>query len=54
MPIYEFRCRDCQRDFEVVEPIGSYDPKKVACPECKGANVERRWSSVFAVTSKKS
>ncbi len=54
MPIYEFWCRDCERAFEVVESIGDFDPKKVACPECGGKKVERRWSRVFAKTSKKS
>lgn len=54
MPVYEFRCRDCKKEFEIVVPISGYDPDKVACPQCGGRSVERLWSRVFAVTSKKS
>ena len=54
MPVYEFRCQDCKRDFEIVSPISGYDEEKVTCPGCGGKNVERLWSRVFAVTSKKS
>jgi putative FmdB family regulatory protein len=54
MPVYEFICNDCQKKFEVVKPIKEYDPKKVTCPKCDSKKVERRWSTVYAVTSKKS
>jgi putative FmdB family regulatory protein len=54
MPVYEFTCRKCHTAFEVVLPISRFDPKKVKCPACKSRSVERRWTSVFAVTSKKS
>ena len=54
MPVYEFICKKCSKDFETVLSLAEYDPKKVACPECGGKQVERRWSKVFAVTSKKS
>jgi putative FmdB family regulatory protein len=54
MPVYEFVCRKCRKKFEVVGTVAEYDPKKVKCPKCKSRSVERRWSRVFAVTSKKS
>ncbi len=54
MPVYEFRCRDCKKNFEIVCSISEYEREKVACPDCGGKKVERRWSRVFAVTSKKS
>lgn len=54
MPVYEFRCRDCKKDFEIVSSISAYDQEKVTCPHCGGNNVERLWSRVFAVTAKKS
>lgn len=54
MPIYEFNCKACKKPFEIVESLASYDPKKVKCPECGSKRVERRWSTVYAVTSKKS
>ena len=54
MPTYEFVCRDCGKTFEVTRPASKYEPAKVACPGCKSKSVERRWSRVFAITSKKS
>ena len=54
MPVYEFACRDCKKKFTVVQMITEYDPKTVACPKCKGKKVDRRWSSIFVKTSKKS
>ncbi len=54
MPVYEFTCKKCDKAFELVESISEHDPAKVRCPECKSKKVARRWSSVFAKTSKKS
>lgn len=54
MPVYEFICHKCNKSFEVIQTVAEYDPSKVRCPECKSKKVERRWSRVFAVTSKKS
>lgn len=54
MPVYEFVCRECSEAFEVVRSITQFDPEKIRCPKCKSNKVERRWSRVFAVTSKKS
>jgi putative FmdB family regulatory protein len=54
MPVYEYVCKKCGECFERVETVSEHDPAKVRCPECKSKQVERRWSPVFAVTSKKS
>ena len=54
MPVYEYLCRKCGKSFERVESIKEHDLSKVRCPECKSKKVERRWSRVSAVTSKKS
>jgi putative FmdB family regulatory protein len=54
MPVYEFLCKDCHKPFEIVQPMAAYDPSSVTCPGCGSRRVERRWTSVFAVTSKKS
>jgi putative FmdB family regulatory protein len=44
MPIYEFRCNDCERIFETfVRAAGD----GVACPRCGGAHLSRELS-VFA------
>jgi putative FmdB family regulatory protein len=54
MPIYEFRCRECKKKFQVVRSIAEYDPKKVTCPKCNTKKVDRVWSGISVQTSKKS
>jgi putative FmdB family regulatory protein len=54
MPVYEFRCNACGKEFQIVESIKDYDPKKVKCTKCGSSRVERVWSDVHVVTSKKS
>ena len=54
MPIYEYRCVDCKKPFEILRPITEDKPKAVKCPKCESKKVERRWSSVFLETSRKS
>jgi len=53
MPVYEFICQACQKTFEIVRPI-SEASTSVTCPHCGSTDVQRSWSRVFAVTSKKS
>ena len=54
MPVYEFRCKDCRKKFSVVRPVRE-SSGAVKCPKCgKRKPVERIWSRVYAVTSKKS
>jgi putative FmdB family regulatory protein len=52
MPVYEFRCQDCDKTFEVSRAIS--ETGAVSCPHCGSAKVERMWSRVFAITGKKS
>jgi putative FmdB family regulatory protein len=54
MPVYEFECLDCHKTFETAQSIANFDPGKVECPHCGGKKIDRIWSRVFAVTSKKS
>ncbi|MBN2122843.1 MAG: zinc ribbon domain-containing protein [Deltaproteobacteria bacterium] len=42
MPIYEYRCNQCNKEFECLV-LGSGDG--VTCPECNGENVERLMSA---------
>ena len=45
MPIYEYRCRACEKEFEKYVPGAS---TKVACPACASGEVTRKLS-VFGV-----
>jgi putative FmdB family regulatory protein len=40
MPIYEFRCYDCGKQFEKLF-MGSDDKAELTCPECQSDTLER-------------
>ncbi len=42
MPSYEYRCKNCQRRFEVTMAYAEYGHKAVVCPHCSSTQVERR------------
>lgn len=46
MPIYEYACRDCEKEFELLIQ-GTAQP---ACPSCLSTDLEKKFSG-FAVTS---
>jgi putative FmdB family regulatory protein len=46
MPIYEYRCPECEHEFEHLVR-SSRDGSKVSCPSCGAKRVEKRLS-VFA------
>ncbi len=46
MPVYEYRCRKCGGEFEVLAPTMN-EPGDVVCTHCGGRDVERQLS-VFA------
>lgn len=54
MPVYEFICRDRQNTFEIARPMSESSSANVTCAHCGSTTVERIWSTVHAVTSKKS
>ncbi|MGI6468919.1 MAG: FmdB family zinc ribbon protein [Syntrophomonadaceae bacterium] len=43
MPIYEYKCRDCERTFEVLTKMDKRD--NVKCPGCQSANIQALFSS---------
>ena len=43
MPIYEYRCRDCHHEFELLVRLGASPPR--GCPKCGRSQVERKLSS---------
>ncbi|MFO1011881.1 MAG: zinc ribbon domain-containing protein [Planctomycetota bacterium] len=44
MPVYEFVCKDCGEPFEELV----FGGEKVVCPACRGAQVEKRFSTFAA------
>lgn len=44
MPIYEYHCPDCSADFEHWH-ASLQNITRPACPQCGGAQVERRFSA---------
>ena len=54
MPVYEYVCKDCHKEFEQVLTLTEHDAEKIVCPKCGSKNVEQEAAGFFAVTSKKS
>ena len=42
MPVYEYKCTQCQRPFETRLSFAEYDTAEVTCPHCGSMNVQRR------------
>jgi putative FmdB family regulatory protein len=42
MPIYEYKCMDCNKEFEYL--VFGHD-QDIICPECEKTNVERMMSA---------
>lgn len=49
MPIYEYKCDDCGRQYEQIRRMPDAD-RDLECPDCRSARV-RRQLSAFATTS---
>jgi putative FmdB family regulatory protein len=54
MSIYEYKCRDCHRQFVIEESITKHKEASIKCPKCGSKAVERHWEAVNVQTSKKS
>lgn len=42
MPLYDYRCRDCDHSFEAMQKYGEPAP---ACPSCEQGKVEKLMSA---------
>ena len=54
MPIYEYHCLSCGKDFEQHERLRDHGQAAVACPHCRAKRVERVFTSFYAKTIRKS
>jgi len=54
MPVYEFLCRKCDKEFTLMLRLAEYERGGFTCPRCKSKRVEQAVTSVSVVTSKKS
>lgn len=50
MPLFDFRCRTCQTQFESLVRAASYGDPPTTCPNCHSQDLERLLAS-FAVSS---
>jgi putative FmdB family regulatory protein len=48
MPIYEFKCSDCQKEFDELCSMGC---NSVPCPKCGSANTRKKVSTFAAMSS---
>lgn len=49
MPIYEYKCKNCNSKFEVFKPIEKKDQDE-KCPVCRSTETERLLSQVYSNT----
>ena len=49
MPIYEYRCRNCQRRFELLRTFSQKD-ESAPCPACGATEIRRELSVIAAPT----
>ncbi|MBL0123353.1 MAG: zinc ribbon domain-containing protein [Betaproteobacteria bacterium] len=48
MPIYEYQCRDCNKEFEKLMRSSTPAP---ACPQCGSTALQKKLSTFAAVTA---
>jgi len=54
MPVYEYFCEACKKEFEKTLTLHEHDKNKITCPKCGSKHVEQMAAAFTAVTSKKS
>lgn len=50
MPVFEYKCSDCNSKFEVLHK-SSVKPEEVSCPNCNSNNNKKLFSSFSASVS---
>ena len=54
MPIYEYRCTQCDTRFTQAETLAEHGRRLPECPQCRSRDVEPLLSAFFAKTIRKS
>jgi putative FmdB family regulatory protein len=54
MPTYEYRCADCGRSFDRVEPLAEHGRHHPPCPKCGSKHVEQVMTPFYPKTAHKS
>jgi putative FmdB family regulatory protein len=54
MPVYEYFCEACQREFERILSLHEHDESRIVCPKCGTDEVRQLMTAFTPVTSKKS
>lgn len=54
MPVYDYNCEDCGKDFTVTMRISEHGQKEIRCEYCQSKKVKQKFSPFFVKTSKKS
>jgi putative FmdB family regulatory protein len=54
VPIYEFQCLKCGKEFNLALSLKQYEQKQLACPACQAKEVEPLITSTNVITSRKS
>jgi putative FmdB family regulatory protein len=44
MPIYEYRCRECENRFEILQRLGQ-GAEGLECPRCGAQHLEKQFST---------
>ena len=53
MPVYEYHCLNCQKDFSLFQTYAEYGTVPAVCPECGAENVRRRIGRVHTAEGDK-
>jgi len=54
MPVYQYRCLDCHRRFEIFLTYADYGQKQIRCTHCGSENVIRRIGRIRVAKSEES
>ncbi len=54
MPVYEFLCSKCKKEFTLTLRLEEYERHEIACPHCRSKQVEQAVTGFSVVTSRKS